>query len=68
MKLEYDKEVDAAYVYLQYPIENGDVKKTVEVDNNIILDYDKSGKLLGVEILNASKVISKKALVKIINK
>ncbi|MBS3137605.1 DUF2283 domain-containing protein [Candidatus Woesearchaeota archaeon] len=64
MKFEYDKEVDAAYVYLQYPIKDGEVKKTVEVDDNIILDYDKSGKLVGVEILNASKVMNKKMLVR----
>ena len=64
MKLEYDKEVDAAYIYLEYPIKEGSVKKTVEAGDNIILDYDSKGKLIGVEILEASKVLSKKALEK----
>ncbi len=64
MKCEYDKQVDAAYVYLQYPLKEGEVKKTIEVDKNIILDYDKTGKLVGVEILNASKVMNKNALSK----
>lgn len=62
MKLEYDKEADAAYVYLEYPIKNGEVKKTIELNDNIIIDFDDKGKMLGVEILNASKVLNKKAL------
>ena len=63
MKFEYDKEVDAAYVYIEYPINNGEVKKTIELNENIVLDFDKKGKLLGVEILNASKVMNKRVLV-----
>ena len=27
MKFEYDKEVDAAYVYIEHPIKGGEVKK-----------------------------------------
>lgn len=63
MKLEYNKEVNAAYLYLEHPIKKGAVKKTIELNENIILDFDKVGKLLGVEILNASKVMNKKVLV-----
>lgn len=63
MKFEYDKDVDAAYVYLGHPLKNGEVKKTIELNENIILDFDKKGKLLGMEILNASKVMNKKMLV-----
>ena len=63
MKFEYDKEVDAAYVYIGYPIKDGKVKKTIELNENIILDFDKKGKLLGMEILNASKIMNKKVLV-----
>ena len=63
MKFEYDKEVDAAYVYIEHPIKEGGVKKTIELNENIILDFDNKGKLLGIEILNASKVMSKKVLV-----
>ncbi len=66
-KVEYDKEVDAAYVYLQYPINEGEVKKTIELNENIILDFDQKEKLLGVEILNASKVMNRKALLGIMN-
>ena len=62
MKFEYDKEVDAAYIYLEYPIKDGEVKKTIELNENIIIDFDGKDKLLGVEILNASKVLNQKTL------
>lgn len=63
MKFEYDKEVDAAYIYLEYPIKDGEVKKTIELNENIIIDFDDKDKLLGVEILNASKVLNQKTLI-----
>jgi len=62
MKLEYDKEVDAAYIYLEATIKDGEVKKTIELNENIILDFDEKGKLLGVEILDASKILNKKVI------
>ena len=64
MKFEYDKEADAAYIYLEYPIKDGEAKNTIELNDNIILDFDKDGKLLGVEILDASKILKKDVLVK----
>ncbi len=64
MKFEYDKEVDAGYIYVEYPIKDGEAKKTIELNENIILDFDNKGKLLGVEILNASKVLNRKTLLK----
>lgn len=63
MKFEYDKDVDAAYVYIEHPIKDKEVKKTIELNENIILDFSNKGKLLGIEILNASKVMNKKVLV-----
>lgn len=62
MKLEYDKDADAAYLYLQYPIKEGAAKKTIQLNDNIILDFDENSQLLGVEILSASKVLNKKVL------
>ena len=62
MKLEYDKEVDAAYIYVVDSIHDGAAKKTVRVSEEIIIDFDGNGKLLGVEVLNASKIINKKVL------
>ena len=60
--MEYDKDVDAAYIYLDYPIKDGEVKKTIGLNDNIILDFNNKDKLIGVEILDASKVLNKKVL------
>ncbi len=62
MKFEYDKDVDAAYIYLEYPLKDGQVKKTIELNENIVLDFDAGNKLLGVEILDASKVLKRESL------
>jgi uncharacterized protein YuzE len=62
MKLEYDKAVDAAYLSVERRIKKGEVKKTVEVNKDIFIDLNNKGKLLGIEILNASKVLNKKVL------
>ncbi len=64
MKIEYDKDVDAGYIYLVDEIKNGEAVKTIELDSNIILDFDKEGKLLGIEVLNASKVLNKDVLLR----
>jgi len=62
MKFEYDKDTDAAYIYFEHLIKNGQSKNTVELKKNIILDFDNKGKLLGVEILDAKRMLNKKAL------
>ena len=59
---EYDKEVDAAYIYLQHPIKEGEAKKTISLNENIILDFDKNERLIGVEVLKASRILNKKTL------
>lgn len=62
MKFEYDKEIDAAYIFLEDSINDKEAAKTIEANDNIILDFDKNGKLLGIEILSASKILNKKSL------
>ena len=62
MKIEYDKEVDAAYIYIKDFIKDGEAKKTIELDESIILDFDENNKLLGIEILDASKTLNKDIL------
>jgi uncharacterized protein YuzE len=61
MKFTYDKEADAAYIYFEFPLKKGVIKKTKELSENIIADYDAKNKLVGVEILSASKMMNKKA-------
>jgi len=51
MKIEFDQVADALYVQLM----EGEVEKTEEIKPGMILDYDASGNVLGVELLYVSK-------------
>jgi uncharacterized protein YuzE len=51
MKIEYDKDVDALYVRLQEKY----VARTVEIEDGLNLDIDNEGKLIGLEILDATR-------------
>lgn len=59
MKIEIDKEVDAAYIYLEEQIKTGEAARTINVNGDIILDFDSSNRLVGIEVLNASKNLPK---------
>ena len=50
MKIEYDREVDALYIRLQ----EKNVERTVEIEDGLNLDLDEHGKLIGIEILDAT--------------
>ncbi len=54
MKVTYDPEVDAAYIYLT---ERGGEVTTVKANENIFLDYGAADELVGIEVLDASKVL-----------
>jgi len=58
MRIICDKSVDAAYIYLT-DIKPGEARKTYSCDpresGEINLDFDANGRLLGIEILDASK-------------
>lgn len=51
MKIEYDKEVDALYIRIQ----EKDVARTQEVSDGVNLDFDGENRLIGLEVLDASK-------------
>ncbi len=54
MKVSYDPEVDVLRILLSdAPIEESDEDKP-----GVILDYDKDGNVVGLEVLEASKRIS----------
>ena len=54
MKVTYDPEVDVLRILLSNaPIEESDEDKP-----GVILDYDKDGNIVGLEILDASKRVS----------
>jgi uncharacterized protein YuzE len=66
MKITYDKNTDAAYIYLT-EISAGGVKKTypcdpAEVKGMINLDFNPEGILVGIEVLGASKKLPKELL------
>lgn len=56
MKITYDKEVDALNVVLR----TGKVAETREISPEILLDLDKNGNPLYLEIIGASEKIGKK--------
>ena len=52
MRFEYDKEVNALYIYLRGKIPEGGVARTVELEPGVYLDADRGGRVLGVEFLD----------------
>lgn len=66
MRITYDQKVDAAYIYLAEP-SAGCVGRTypcdpLEVNGQINLDFDHSGRLIGVGVLDASFLLPKPLL------
>jgi YD repeat-containing protein len=66
LKLNYDKQVDAAYLSI-IPTAPGLAKKTYacdpdEVGGQIQLDFDAEGRLIGIEVLDASHLLPKEVL------
>ncbi len=66
IKITYDKKADAAYIYFsEFPAEK--VARTYpcdpsEVDGMINLDFDENNKFIGIEVMDASKKLSKELL------
>lgn len=51
MKLEFDPLADAAY----FEISLAEVDVSKEIEPGIIVDYDKDGHVVGIEVLSVSK-------------
>jgi uncharacterized protein YuzE len=67
MKIKYDAKADAAYIQLAADIGAGGVAKTYLCDQSEIgaminLDFDSDGRLVGIEILDASKTLPSRLL------
>lgn len=67
MQLKWDPSSDAAYLYLVDRRERGMAKRTVPLQvpdcpSEMFLDFDADGKLVGLEILDASLSLPKEAL------
>ena len=58
MKATYDKVADAMYLRLK----NGKVSRTRKFDNLLLVDMDKKGNILGIEMLDVSSQVSKQSI------
>jgi uncharacterized protein YuzE len=62
MRVEYDQDVDAAYIYFVDDIPAPAVARTISIDPQAIngmvnLDLDDRGRIVGLEVLDASKLL-----------
>ncbi len=56
MHVTYDKKADAMYLYFQ---KGKKIARTVELADLLIADLDKQGKVVGVEVLCATRQLTK---------
>ena len=54
LDITHDPEADAVYIRLS----DGKPHEAEEVAPNVMLDYDADGRVVGVEVLTASKVLA----------
>ncbi len=58
MKIEYSKEDDALYITLK----DADIADTDELTEDIIIDYDEGGNIVGIEVLDASQHVDMESI------
>ena len=51
MRIEYDSDIDALYIRMQEKY----VDRTLEIEEGLNLDLDENGKLIGLEVLDATE-------------
>lgn len=51
MRIHYAQDTDALYIRLK----ENDIENSDEIADDVILDYDKNGNIVGIEILSASE-------------
>lgn len=66
LRIDYDKKADVAYIRLVRKIEPGSIKETYACDpqqvrGQIQLDFDAEGRLVGIEVLDASHLLPREA-------
>jgi len=50
-RVKYDPLADALYIRVR----DGDIVDSIEVRENLIVDFDKNGEVIGIEVINFSK-------------
>ena len=58
MEINYDKNADAVYIELS----KANFSTNKKIDDFTILDFDEEGKIIGIELLDASKRMPKESL------
>lgn len=58
MKIEYDPERDLLYIYFSEPEKKA--AETLTIKPGVHADFDKDGKLIGLEVLDAKELMGKK--------
>lgn len=61
MKIEYDREANALYVYFR----EVEVAKSKEVEEGVVVDLDAQGHIVGIEILDVSHRLTTQELVNV---
>jgi len=58
MKIEYDPERDLLYIYFAEPEKKS--AETVTIRPGVYADFDKEGKLIGIEVIDAKEIMGEK--------
>ena len=61
MKIEYDKEANALYVYFR----EVEVAESKEIEDGVVVDFDTNGHIVGIEILEVSNRLTRQELVNV---
>jgi Uncharacterized conserved small protein len=63
VQVKYDKKADALYIWVRKA--KPDI--SAEAAENVIIDLDKAGRIIGIEVLDASKNMGQELVTKILN-
>ncbi|HLE75629.1 MAG TPA: DUF2283 domain-containing protein [Candidatus Bathyarchaeia archaeon] len=63
VRVEYDQKADAMYIWFRKA--KYDISE--ELAENVIIDLDKNGRIIGIEVLDASKNLGKELVTKILH-
>jgi len=58
MKIRYDPEADILYIL----VKEGSIKDTVEISDDLFVEYDEDGSIVGIEVWQARKNVLKELM------
>jgi len=58
MKIRYDPEADILYIL----IKEGSIKNTIEIGDDLFIEYDENNNIVGIEIWQARKNVLKELM------